>query len=485
MDQIMTRTNQSRSRRPRPVRGLRSALLAASVGAAAALGGCGREEPISAAIQQASRDMELLAAGGLRSADEDRVRASYQGVLSTLRPVANTGTVDQQAAAALLMARAQLGLAALPRAEYDRARSEVGSAITEVEGITSRYVAFRSSALSNAEYDKGPEERQITEQIAELRQEQEQMRAEKQRVDTRVAQLRAEAEETLQRARREREQEGELRQQALTEPDQHRALEFMEGVRTHRRAADELDAEAATLMARADQAAPESTEIQAQLDRIENQLTLLDQAQRALSQRAEAIARDASAAAAEADSAEEQIDRLVQRAVQEITGPLSEKAAEAAQAFSTAADTARRARQGARNPALLMELEALLAAADVHSSHAANLLSVGAMLESLAQTRPALSRSAQYRDRAEPLARARRDSLQRTAEALRAAVQIYDQVSLSGDAALALEQSARRVRGRLTAVEGELRDLGVVVDPARETPETDPEADPETDPDGA
>lgn len=290
-----------RERRSPPPHHRWTLLILAGAGAlSTALSGCGNEDPHSAAIRAASYRLDALSPRSAAAASDTYVAQECQQIIQGLRPITSSGNATQKAAANQLIARAQFGIA-LPKIEAARLlQRHTRNKIEVARSLYDRLLMQRALEIAANNYDPAPEQTEITKELALVSDQVTAAQTAKAKVDAAVSALRANAGTKRAESQTHRAAEAALRQQVLTTDDFDEAARLMVRTQEARRKADALDVAASDLEAQADQQAPESIEIARQIERYQNQASLLAQSRQEVTERARRAKEDAATAAADA-----------------------------------------------------------------------------------------------------------------------------------------------------------------------------------------
>lgn len=339
--------------------------------AAATVPGCIEEDQLSAAIDEVSTSLELLAAPGTAIPGTKLRNDTYNNAISTLRPLVAGGSPQQKAAAWLLIARSELGLADGPLASAADARKELTDAVL---GIRAELVAYRElAALAAAAESFDP-----TEEIAELQT----------KISDRVASA-AEVREAMDAVRAEIAEFESLAEQALAAADEHRRAEAslrsemlsMSAVDAQpialqaaeqRSRADELAAESDRRAAQAEVLRPQITAFEGELDRLAEQQKLLEESIESLNAQREATAAEAADYRTRAGEIADRVTQAVNNADAYRTGPMQEAFDETVAALEAAAESAGKA-TASRKSSNLLRAEIMHKLGGASIAHASSL----------------------------------------------------------------------------------------------------------------
>ncbi|MEO1583945.1 MAG: hypothetical protein AAFR96_05150 [Planctomycetota bacterium] len=407
------------------------AALALSAGLAVLPMGCLEEDALAAAIQQASADLQGLAAPGSAVPGDDLRERTYTEAIAALRPHLSDGSPAQQAAAWLLIGQAELGLAAEPLDAAADARRE---AIQGVNAIRSRLESHsRTVALAAAaeSFDPGPEIEALRASIAERAESIRAVEAEDEALRARIAEFESRAAEAREAETGFRNAEAELRERALSLSAQD-GLPLIREASVQRGRADELAAQADRSLAEADALRPGVSAFEGEIDRLSQQRTLLESSIASLETQARDTAGEASRYRAEAEAIAMDIVEAAASADAYRTGVLEPAAAAAESALETAATSAGRAAAGNRAGSKLLS-------AEIDHAHGGLALAQAATLDTLAEAMAEAARrtgqaDAGIADTIEQVRASAAAARERGTEALRSARDGYESASVRGEA---------------------------------------------------
>lgn len=397
----------------------RTALVLAA-GFAVTLAGCDKGDTNSKAIQTASVKLQALAPAGDNQPSSKYKTEVYQTVKTSLTKI--NGTKAENAAAALLVSQAEAGLAETPvsqAAELERANL---NDITEVRALLGQWLGLNAQADAAAAFDPSKEVSEIDASVKAREDERVDQQKQKAAVDQRVAELLAQAKQKSDAAKAKQEEAGKLRSQVANQT-------AVQGEQTLRQAqdigrqGDAMDVEAADLEAQAAQVAPQSAEIQLQVDKLSHQKDLLGQARTDVLKRADdAKAQAAQARADAAKVAEEIAKRVDALAARRADAMKAEDQASAG--YQAAAKSAGRAQSDSAKQAKLAFGAAQQSLAEIESARAQGLEAYAALLDSLANAKPALPKG-DYGKMAEEAHAAAKTALGAATDAYKAADEAY------------------------------------------------------------
>lgn len=381
--------------------------------------GCDRGTAATEPLREANLTLRSLAPEGRGGPAVAARGAAYTKVISALKPVADEGTAGEKSAAYLLLAQAQAGLAERSASEAAEIERGLQRDLQGVRDSLSHWMTSSAIAAAAASYDPTRELAEIDAQIKEktdLRVVEQQKKA---AVDAKVEAVRGEAAALSERGRAKRQEAGTIKagtaaQSAVeAETSTIRAREIA-------READALEVQAATLEANALQQAPESVEIQLQIDRLTNQKELLEKAREDVLRRAETAKAQAAearaAAAAAAATIKQRVEAVDKRRAEALEGPT----AAAIKGYTDAAQFASKA-SGAKGVSQLSAGSLKQSVGDAQWTKARGLTAYAETMEALASVSPALPEAASYRQKAEAAKAEAKEALEAATEAYEAA----------------------------------------------------------------
>ncbi len=434
--------NQSLFRTARHL--ITAAALTCSLGVA----GCDDSTNLSAELYRATSKINGLSPGGAAPATPEYKAQVFGDVIRSLQTNANSGTASEQAAAYLLIAQAQAGLAENPAGEAAVHQREALNLLTGIEAGLDQWQLHNSSAAAAGSYDPGPALADIDKESRDRDAQMAGERARKAEVDASIAKLLAEAASIAESARARRAAQGEMAAQVSGE-SAVRGEELIRQAAQIGREADALEAQAADLEAQAAKIAPSSDQIQLTIDRLASQKALLERSRGEVTARAAAYAASAKAAREQAQQDASEIAGLVKQ-LAEVGAPSEGHASafeRAVQGFTSAVTSAGRAKQaeGARQQAMLTSGAAQHALGDLHWSRAHTLARIIETVDALANARPPLPEASEYSALAARTREQRGAALEAATAAYEAAFNDYQSAGAKGD----VQERMDRVRERL------------------------------------
>lgn len=368
----------------------RTGLCCAGTVLVLALLGCDRQSASSKAIQAAASDMQRLRAEMVIGADDPALtREVYNKILSSLQPMASTGTDRENASVNLLLAQSKLGLAKDPATRAALFERRCGTLRTQIRALRAQWVRLNTAVTVDELYDPVDDLSRIREDIADRDREIAGLREKKNQLDAEITRLRELATAKLNAAGAERADVGALELEAGRRTARQ-AQPLVEEAYTRRRRANRLEVEGLGIGAEADVIVPQSEEMALDIGRVESQRSMLEAESRTMQARSD----EGSARAAKARAAAGTVAKELRRTVTDLSdlrrGALKESYERADELYVSAASHARRAQSSYRQQASIAQGIALTLLADLHRAQAQGALHAAALVRTLAQTDPPL-----------------------------------------------------------------------------------------------
>jgi hypothetical protein len=424
------------------------AALALSCSLLVGLTGCG-EDKAQQAIDEAARTLAAINAGaGGRQLSVDTV---YERVRTGLGSLPGSASDSQKAAASLLIAQAERGLA---EREATQAAIHMGEAMRllgPAEAELRSFMLNTSRAADAQSYNPAPLLADLTQRRAQAQAQSARLQAEiaaqeqlAAQLNQQVATLRAQADEFRLKA-------ADLQSQA-TAGGPTAGLPSAQAAHEARRAADGIALQAQAIEQDAMAAARAAAELEIEGQKFTEQIQALDLAQESVVQRQQSTQAEATAAR----QAAEQAASLLQATLSGEGGldalhasiiPASfEPAIRGYEASIRTAQSARAEQRGSASLAIALANQSL---ANLHSSRAEGLLGYVAVLEAAA--REGVPGAQAFTTRAQQARERAAEHVQAAATAYDAAIENYEASGAQGE--------AKSTRDSLSARLGELRAL--------------------------
>lgn len=448
----------------RPTRFVTRFTAIALIAAAGTLVGCDQQDQISAEIQRADLVLNSVSSVGYTalptgdrkredlqwvinrltgktvtgipkslSAEGVKGAEKHRGAISSDLPTLSVAPVDssdplESAAANLLVARAQAGLAELKAQEQQEKEAALLNQISIIRASMNEWTTLNMLANGQEAYNPAQDIARFEQQIAERETSLNERKSAKAQQDAAIAALAARAQEATTNTETQRTREAELRNQMTTGTQTQRAA-LLEQITEVKRAGDALEMQAANLQAEIAKEQPKADIIEREVNLATKQIELLRNAITATNTRAESSRQVAARARATAAEAAGRLDQLISDAKGLRTnadGPGSEALSHYQQALSAAkkAQTALKDAE-ARGSAAAAVGSFSQSMGDVHAARARGLGQFGDLLASIASDRATLPNAATYRADADTLHKGAEEARKAAKEAYSSAQTSY------------------------------------------------------------
>jgi hypothetical protein len=351
--------------------------------------GCLEEDEVTPALESAALRLEALGAPGSSVPGDEFRLGEYRAAIATLNKVATSGSKVQNAEAALMIARAQVGLAEPTAIALNELNQAFYNSAAALRTEHAEWATLSSLAETAQAFDPAEEQAQINEMIqqrdAAIATEQEMVAA----VRVSVAELEQLAEQAIASASALRLQEEEKRNDALRLSAQE-ALPLHEEAAKFRREADAFEVTAEMHMAKADTIRPEINDHEVEIARLTSQRDLLVTNSQEIAAKAVEGRNEAQSLREQSSQTAQRIDRIVSD-IESLRAGEAKSAFDAmTQAFDTAASSAGKASSGNRTGSNLAKGEIRQSQANLIGAHASTLEFVASILNQVAETRTPL-----------------------------------------------------------------------------------------------
>lgn len=457
------------------MRGWSSSLsLAARAGLLALIAGstlaCDRGDSASQAVREARQEFAAIT-GGVSASVDPNAEARFRAIADLLRGV--EGDESSEAAAAVLEARALLGLAQFRGVEHEQAEADLRNILTAARGHVRGWSRASARAESAASFDPSAELDTLGNDIARLESELTMSRRAAQALADELAAVDLQAETVRSQARALRTQAAETRFQ-MSSVSATQGVSLAQRARTLSRQADALDVEAGEFEATASVLRPRLAEANLDVQRLENQLRLVGDARQRVLDRAGEAQQESDAARAEAGEHANDLQQVLASAADLSAGAVTDAFEAAERNIRSAISSAGRARSADRANASLALARAQRALGDLQWTRARGFAALAAGYEDAASVEPALSQRSDYAQRA---AQAREDeaaALAAAGDAYQAASDAYSGTGARGDDAAAIERIQNALAMLTEGTRGAEMDVNALGQPI--TPAVDPNA---------
>ena len=445
----------------------RAGLLALIAGSAAA---CDRGDAASQAVREARQEFAAIT-GGVSASVDPNAEARFRAIADLLQGV--EGDESSEAAAAVLEARALLGLAQFRGVEHEQAEADLRNILTAARGHVRGWSRASARAESAATFDPSDELDALGNDIARLESELAMSRQAAEALADELAAVDLQAETVRNQARTLRTQAAETRFQ-MSSVSATEGVTLAQRARTISRQADALDVEAGGFEATASVLRPRLAEANLDVQRLENQLRLIGDSRQRLIERADEAQIESDAARAEAGEHASQLEQVLASAADLSESTVTQAFDAAERNIRNAVSSAGRARSADRANASLALARAQRALGDLNWTRARGFSALAAGYEDAASVEPALSQRADYAQRAAQAREAEAAALATAGDAYQAASNAYDGTAARGDDAAAIERIQNALAMLAEGTRGAEMDVNALGQPI--TPAADPNA---------
>lgn len=446
------------------------AAVTAILAAAGCMVGCDEGDPIDAEIRRADLILGSLTSGGYTPiANQERKREDLNWVIKRLSgqtvaglptslsgkgvkelpasareglsldvPTLTTAPIQsekpsQQAAALLLVSRAQGGLAEMQSKEQVEKESALLNQVAVVRSAIEEWTALSALARGFESYDPANDIADLRQKIETKRQELGTLTQQKSAMDAKIADLTARASAATAAADGERSREAEVRARMSGASETQRAALLQEAT-IIKRAGDAQEREAANLLAEAAKDQPAAEVLQRQVSLAQEQIRLNEENIQGLEARATKGREAASKARQDAGQAQQRLSKLVADAKALRTnadGPANE----AIRLYEQALGGAKKAQTALSDPQSKGAASAAIGGfsqsiGDVHAARSRGLFQFSLVLKSAASGEFALPESSTYGSEADALLQQSKDARKSAYESYTEALNAFEKAGL-------------------------------------------------------
>jgi len=369
-----------------------SRFVFASACCVALLTGCG-EDAHETALRDAANILESRHTSTILVTDQSGPKLN--NVISSLRGVASDGTKSQQAAANVMIARAQHGLAMPKLASIADLERQAMRLAAEIDNEHDTWNELNAIARAEEVFDPSALLRENQTKVNELNGEIIRVKNEIQQVEKRIAGLEAEAADLTRQAEFEANRYGQMLDEAI-HAGPVRALEIKQEAHDVRRRSEGLYADADRTNARADQIRPDIDALQIELSQYEGQRELLEKADDDLRQRRETAVAEANRLRKEAGESASRLSDLMDALVELREESIRPERENLLKVLNDASRAARSARSANADAATLVLAEIVQTTGDVQRLKADSDGLFVTLLERLIASSPALPDRSEY-----------------------------------------------------------------------------------------
>jgi len=445
-----------------------------AIGIILQVGGCDRRSETAKAVENGSRDLHSLTGGGYAPAGPQAQATTYKKVAGAPGLATKGGNPGEQAAASILIAQAQAGLAEAEAAQTAAIERQARNGMTAVNSHVGQYSLHTAVAAAAHGFDTSKE----LAEIAASKLDKDTMAAsERERlavIQKQVNDLRAQAKIRIDAADKAEAEYTRLMQSAL-QLSATDASPIVAQANTHKRESDVNRLAGSKLEAQADEVAPLITEITAMIDQLTNQKKNLEQSETTLAVHADAARAEAKAAEAAAHAAAVEIDKGVLAIDKLRAGELEEAFGRATGLFNKAVAAAKDAAGVSPAAGKVALGDAQQSMADMYWQRAQGLRAYALFLESLSAVQPPLPNAPDYTKKAADARTQEKEALENATQRLEAAKSAFASAQVKGDAKEGLQALSAMLEASMGVVAGNATDLSPPA-PAAAAPETAPGA---------
>ncbi|MFA6043485.1 MAG: hypothetical protein WC718_00750 [Phycisphaerales bacterium] len=357
-------------------------------------GGCDQRTEAGKAVEQSSRQLEVLNAAGSTPAPEAIRQKSYTDVVATAGGT-KSGTDGEQAAAKMILASAQRGLSDGPATLAIEAEGKLRTMINLTQVSLANWSSANASADAAASFDISKQLADIAASKAEREKEIATDTKRKGELQKRIADLRSLAKAKLEQA--DAKQDQYVKQMATTgQMSAVQATPIVEAANVVRREGDKLRLEGLKISAEADQIEPVLAEATAQVAKATKQRADLDEIEKSLSERLAASKKEAADMRALAQNAASEIDKGVAEIEALRSGELASQYGKSMDAIKKGLVAAKDAQKDGGPSAKLSVALAQVDMAEASWGKAQSVAAFASLLDSLAHANHPLPNASAY-----------------------------------------------------------------------------------------
>ncbi len=448
---MTTKTSTSPTSRAQTIQIACACTLIALTGIAlAGIAGCSRSDDAQAAVKEASRSFNSIAAGD-STASETFSQKTYTQTEQLISEYAGSGDGYAEAAAVTL-SLAKLGQASLASSKASQAEIAALRKARIIRGMINEWLTMTAIAQGAGKFDPSAELAEINKLISIRKDDIKQYQAQREQIDTRIAELDAQIDELRRKSVVERNESGALELQ-MPRVSATEAAKIVVRVREHTLRADNYELEAIRIEGVVGQLRPGAREIGLNVEKATSQIALLEDARNELTEREASSRADAKFANDAAVAATERIEKAVADYTQFRDTQVNDANEKAISLTRASINALRDANKTIKQIAALTKASAQQTLAECYSRQAAGHAEAALLYHALAEAGIPGNWAAQAQASRDKQAQAKtsaNDAFQNAASALRSA-------RLRGDEGEKLEATAVRL-DRLGGLEPEYED---------------------------
>ncbi len=276
--------------------------------ALAGIAGCSRSDDAQAAVKEASRSFNSVAAG-----DSTASKTFSQKAYSQTEQLVSehTGNEDGYAeAAAVTLSLAKLGQASLASSKASQAEIAALHKARIIRGMINEWLTMTAIAQGAGQFDPSAELNEINKLISIRKDDIKQYQIQREQIEDRIAELDAQVDELRRKSIVERNESGALELQ-MPRVSATEAAKIVVRVREHTLRADNYELEATRIEGIVGQLRPGAREISLNVEKATSQIALLEDARNELAKREASSRADAKLANEAAAAATERIKKAI------------------------------------------------------------------------------------------------------------------------------------------------------------------------------
>ena len=432
-----------------------SGLAVSGVLVASLLVGCGDRSEASKATHDASLSIGAISAGSGAGSTPEYTIEQFEEARTILNRTGLDGTDTEKAAAVILGAWTDLGLASGDGFAISELEEALTFKMAEIRTDLRAWEQYNALAAAAESFDPSQELQALTQAHSEIEKRIESTMAAKAEVDKRVASLEAQMKTLGDQARNERQEAAKLELHAA-QLSAVAAAEIAPEIQRHALAAEQKLFEIARLKAKADQLGTEATEASLNLDMLNRQKTLNEEARAEILADHEQALKNAAALRSQASQAESSINAGIDALLAFRDGQGSDKSLN--ELYDSQIGRLRSAASSARQGVAEMRAEARIASGaanaalgDALSHQSRSFDRLATLLSRLAGATPPLGAADSFEQRATDAARIAAASHDDSLKAFEAAADDYSGAGVRGDAKELVDALVEKLRARAGA----------------------------------
>lgn len=417
----------------------RAAILALAAGSLLSHG-CSRSDPHASGIASGSAKLQANSGGAFASPYDQVDSKNYRETITIAKPIADSaGTSPQGAAAASLMADAQLGQVQGVLDQAALSEQIALEKVTMIRVLMSNWLGYNVEADSAAGFDPTAMIATITTDRAEREKEVQTLETQLQDLQRQITDLRAKAKSRFEEAAKLGEEFSKARE-AIGTTSAGEAESRLATARESKRKGDAIRIEASRFQSQAEVLQPEADETALLIAATRNRIAGLDREKMELSEKAQ----QGRAAASQSQTAAAETAKQIEAALAELatfrSSDVNVKFDNAISALRTAAASARTASSDSSGGGKLLTGRVQLSLAGALASKASSLAIYTALLREAATIQPPLPFAASVATSEKEAAELAKASTDEAKSAYEAAQSAFSSVQLKGPGASAIKE---------------------------------------------